>query len=201
VIDDGATDTTPEILQRLENEIGHLIHYRKNNTGHGDSCLVGYKKAVDLKTDWVLQIDSDYQCDPTFFKEFWVASKNSKVIMGKRVRRLDGFYRLVLTKAISLWLLFFTGKFCPDPNVPYRLIEANFLSILIRTCPSLQLTNSFLSYKMMEKQSITWIKIRFRNRLFGQSFHKLLPSLKAILELTKALLINKSTNRACFSNQ
>lgn len=195
VIDDGATDTTPEILERLQREIGSLIHFRKENSGHGDSCLVGYKKAIELQTDWVLQIDSDYQCDPTFFKKFWVASKDSKVIMGKRVRRLDGLHRLALTKMISLWLFFFTGRLCPDPNVPYRLIEANYLSLLIRNCPSLLLMNSYLSYRMMENQSIHWIKICFRDRLYGKSFHKFLPTLKAIFELTKALQSKNATQQ------
>lgn len=188
VIDDGATDTTPEILKHLKREIGSLIHFRKKNSGHGDSCLVGYKKAIELQSDWVLQIDSDYQCDPTFFREFWAATKNSKVIMGKRVKRLDGLHRLAITKVVSFWLFFCTGRFCPDPNVPYRLVEANYLSLLIRNCPSLLLTNSYLSYKMMENQSIHWIKICFRDRLYGKSFHKFLPTLKAISELTKALL-------------
>jgi dolichol-phosphate mannosyltransferase len=191
VIDDGATDGTPEILNRLEGELNNLIHYRKENSGHGDSCLVGYKKAIELTTDWVLQIDSDYQCDPIYFKEFWAAAQDSKVIMGKRIKRLDGFYRLILTKIISLWLFFFTGRFCPDPNVPYRLIEASYLSRLIRTCPSLHLTNSFLSYRMMQNRPIHWIKIHFRNRLYGQSFHKFVPTLKAIFKLTRALLFHK----------
>ena len=189
VVDDGANDTTPEILKRLQREFGSLIHFRKENSGHGDSCLVGYKKAIELQTDWVLQIDSDYQCDPTFFNEFWAATKNSKVIMGRRVKRLDGLHRLAVTKMISLWLFFCTGRYCPDPNVPYRLVEANYLLHLIRNCPSLQLTNSYLSYKMMENQSIHWIKICFRERLYGKSFHKFLPTLKAISELSKALLL------------
>ena len=193
VIDDGATDATSEILKRMESECSYLIHYRKEKSGHGDSCLVGYQKAIELKTDWVLQIDSDYQCDPVFFKEFWTATKDSKVIMGKRIKRLDGFYRLAITKLISLWLFVFIGRYCPDPNVPYRLIEANYLSSLIRTCPSLHLTNSFLSYKMMENQPIHWVSIIFRNRLYGNSFHKIFPTLKAIFELTKALLVSKHT--------
>lgn len=193
VIDDGATDATTEILKRLECEVSNLIHLKKENSGHGDSCLMGYRKAIELGTDWVMQIDSDYQCDPAYFKEFWAATQHSKVIMGKRVKRLDGIYRLAFTKIISLWLCFFTRKFCPDPNVPYRLIEANYLSLLIRNCPSLHLTNSFLSYKIMENQSIHWIKIHFRSRLYGQSFHKFFPTLKAIYELTKFLLIKQPT--------
>tara|TARA_B100000963_G_C22468518_1_gene599014 strand:- start:182 stop:877 length:696 start_codon:yes stop_codon:yes gene_type:complete len=192
VIDDGSTDSTPEILKRLADESSTLIYYRKENSGHGDSCLRGYKMALEMKTDWILQIDSDYQCDPIYFKEFWAAAKDSKVIMGKRVRRLDGFYRSALTKIISLWLFFITGRFCPDPNVPYRLIEANFLSRLIGSCPSLHLINSFLSYKMMKNHSILWIKIHFRKRLYGQSFHKFVPTIKAIFELTKALNFSKT---------
>lgn len=83
VIDDGATEATLKILKRLEDDYSYLIHCRKENYWHGESCLVGYKKALESKTDWVMQIDPDYQCNPAYFKEFWTATKNSKVIMGK----------------------------------------------------------------------------------------------------------------------
>ena len=44
---------------------------------------------------------------------------------------------------------------------------------------------------MMENQPIHWVSIIFRNRLYGNSFHKIFPTLKAIFELTKALLVSK----------
>ena len=100
VIDDGSTDSTPQILGQLSNEIQSLISHQKENSGHGPSCLFGYQKALELNAEWILQIDSDYQCDSVYFDKFWNGTNHAKIIMGKRVKRLDGHYRWILTKII-----------------------------------------------------------------------------------------------------
>jgi glycosyltransferase involved in cell wall biosynthesis len=188
VIDDGSTDKTSKILNIISDRLNNVIYHKKINSGHGESCLVGYREAVKLNPEWILQIDSDYQCDPIYFEKFWSLRKSSSVIMGKRTKRLDGFYRLILTKLISVWLLAFTGKFCPDPNVPYRLIRSKILSQIIECMPSTHLLNSLLSYKIMDKTSITWVDIYFRKRIYGSSFHKFIPTILSILKLTKLLV-------------
>ena len=192
VIDDGSTDGTPKILNGLSKEILSLICHQKKNSGHGKSCIFGYRMALQMDAEWILQIDSDYQCDPVYFDKFWDCTDHAEIIMGKRVKRLDGHYRSILTKIIALWIFCSTGRFCLDPNVPYRLIKADLLSGIMEGFPSISLANSYLSYKIMEVQPIHWIDIHFRNRLYGSSFHKLIPTFKAIYELTKALIFNQS---------
>jgi dolichol-phosphate mannosyltransferase len=191
IIDDGSNDKTQKILELISCRMPHLVYHSKDNRGHGISCLTGYHEALKHKPEWIFQIDSDYQCDPNYFIEFWLLRNSSKVIMGKRTKRLDGYYRLVITKIISTWLFMFTGKFCSDPNVPYRLIEANFLAHILPSTPPLQLSNSFLSYKFMERTTIKWVNINFRSRIHGNSFHKFIPTLFSILHLTKFLFHTK----------
>ena len=73
VIDDGSADATPEALQRLAARDARLRVVRQSNQGHGAACRRGYEIATASSSDadWVLQIDSDGQCDPQDFPAFW----------------------------------------------------------------------------------------------------------------------------------
>ncbi|HEU5124830.1 MAG TPA: glycosyltransferase, partial [Verrucomicrobiae bacterium] len=69
VINDGSTDGTQTILENLS--WSELLVIHRPNSGHGSSCLFGYRKAVEQGATWIFQIDSDGQCDPRFFEAFW----------------------------------------------------------------------------------------------------------------------------------
>jgi len=61
VCDDGSTDLTGEIAQRLGAEV---IHHEKN-MGYGAALLSLFKKAKDLNADIVVTLDGDGQHNPT----------------------------------------------------------------------------------------------------------------------------------------
>jgi len=70
-LNDGSHDRTGVILDRLREQLGMRLEVRhKSNRGHGQTCLEGYREAVRRKIPWILQIDSDGQCDPQYFFRF-----------------------------------------------------------------------------------------------------------------------------------
>jgi len=72
IIDDGSKDSTPSRLEGLAQRLGPRIEIiRQANQGHGQSCLNGYRLAVERNIPFVFQIDSDGQCDPQYFFRFW----------------------------------------------------------------------------------------------------------------------------------
>ena len=73
LLDDGSTDRTLEILERYrwEHGAGRVEIFSRANRGHGQTCLEGYRQACGQRVSWVLQIDSDGQCDPSFFPAVW----------------------------------------------------------------------------------------------------------------------------------
>ena len=74
LIDDGSKDRTPEIAADLAaRHPGRVAHVRKTNSGHGRSCRHGYDLAIAMDTAWILQVDSDGQCDPRYFAALWAA--------------------------------------------------------------------------------------------------------------------------------
>ncbi len=83
VINDGSTDSTCEILTRLQNQLGSRLKVlQQNNQGHGRSCIEGYGIACQESIPYVLQIDSDGQCDPQYFFRLWRLRENYDVIYG-----------------------------------------------------------------------------------------------------------------------
>ena len=61
IVNDGATDATPDILARYPELT--IIHLPKNK-GKGNALRIGFNKARDLGYDYALTIDSDGQHYP-----------------------------------------------------------------------------------------------------------------------------------------
>jgi hypothetical protein len=66
------------------------------NRGHGQTCLEGYRERDrSRRFPFILQIDSDGQCDPVVsLAEFWALRHDHDVIYGRRSRE-DGLVRFV----------------------------------------------------------------------------------------------------------
>ena len=171
-IDDGSTDATPTILHRLQEQLGKRFEIREQpNMGHGQSCLIGYREACGRGIPFVFQIDSDGQCDPQYFFRFWRRRDKYDVIYGRRVRRDDGWRRVLASYVLRATLVSTVGVNCVDSNVPYRLIRTERLQkILDQIPPEFVLANIALA--VLLKKSSDWrhgaIPIRFRERYGGE---------------------------------
>lgn len=175
ILNDGSTDHTLEILRQLEVIHPELYIVDKKNTGHGQTCVEGYLTALKQGAEWIFQIDSDGQCDPAYFENFWKAKDQYLIIYGRRISRDDGFQRILISRIVSLVVWLSTRVFVFDPNVPYRLMHRSMLEPALDQIPSdFKLTNILLSALHQKKHEIFWIPIHFRNRLGGN------PSVRAI---------------------
>lgn len=62
VIDDGSVDGTLALLKRLQERLGDRLEIiSRENKGHGQTCIEGYKLACEREIAYVMQIDSDGQ--------------------------------------------------------------------------------------------------------------------------------------------
>lgn len=133
LINDGSTDKTLLIINKIKDSNEFVEVINKKNSGHGQSCLVGYKYAFENKYDYVLQLDSDGQCDPKYLSKFLKKLSYKDVIYGIRYYRKDGLIRFWVSRFLSVVSLFVTGIWSWDPNVPFRLFKVetleNFLEI------------------------------------------------------------------------
>ena len=150
IINDGSTDKTPLILKKFKKNKKFKI-INKKNEGHGLTCLLGYKKAILRNFNFILQIDSDDQCDPIYFKKLVLQIKKNDIVFGYRVSREDGFLRLIFSRILSCIIFLRSGIYLKDPNVPYRLIKTEIMRKVIYKIPKkINLTNCYLTY-LLEK--------------------------------------------------
>jgi glycosyltransferase involved in cell wall biosynthesis len=184
-LDDGSTDNTPAVLERLRTQLGPRFEIlRHANRGHGQTCLAGYRIAAERGIPLVLQIDSDGQCDPQYFFRFWRLRDKADVIYGLRTKRDDGFRRVIASMVLRVFLLVGFRVVCLDANVPYRLMKTEKIAPLVdRIGPDFNLANIGLAVALKRAPGIVHahVPIRFRERYGGE------PSVKLSLFGRKAV--------------
>ncbi|MBL4707956.1 MAG: glycosyltransferase family 2 protein [Flavobacteriales bacterium] len=189
VINDGSKDNTGSILEKLEQNNSILMLINQSNQGHGAAVLNGYQEALRLHPEWVFQTDSDNQFTSKDFEELWRLRNQSKFILGYRKVRHDDVNRLIITRIlrILLWVVF--QKYIKDSNVPYRLINANYLNLLLQQLDRKPFApNIFISVlAAKDKQKLFEIPIQHLARTTGTvsivKWSLLKVSLKSAMEL------------------
>jgi glycosyltransferase involved in cell wall biosynthesis len=173
LINDGSRDATAGIIAEMAaRSEGKLRAVTQANAGHGRACRTGYELTTAANPDWVLQIDSDGQCDPQYFPKFWELREEADCIFGQRVRRDDGMGRAAISAVCRFAVSLITGRAVSDPNVPYRLIRTPVLrQALKRIPPGFDLQNVALSFVLSRAPGLRWarVPIHFRARHAGKS--------------------------------
>jgi dolichol-phosphate mannosyltransferase len=133
VLNDGSSDTTAEALRRVANDSRvHLIH--KQNSGHGPTILLGYRRAVGL-AQWIFQVDSDDEVAATEFPAMWRARSGYDAVMGVRSGRRQPVGRWIITRLSRVLVRLWYGATVKDVNVPFRLMRADVLSSFVARIP------------------------------------------------------------------
>jgi glycosyltransferase involved in cell wall biosynthesis len=166
LVDDGSTDATAAVLDRLAADLPELRVVRQANAGHGQACATGYRAALKAGARWVLQVDSDGQCDPGCFERLWRARGAGAAVLGRRRRRQDGLVRTLISRALALVVYAATGVRVRDANSPYRLMRADALAdALPRVAPDVYLANILVALTLAAGPGITWVNVGFRQRI------------------------------------
>jgi dolichol-phosphate mannosyltransferase len=192
VLNDGSTDRTLDIIQKhsAEDGAGRVEVVTHANRGHGQACLAGYRIACQRGIPWVFQIDSDGQCDPTYFPSVWAKRADYNVVYGHRATRRDGWKRVLASSLVRTVVKIITGADCIDANVPYRLMSTAKLLPLVETIPpEFDLANIALAVQIKRAGwSETSVPIVFRPRAGGEPSVRLSRFARKAVELFSRLL-------------
>ena len=85
VIDDSSPDGTGEIADQLaaEREDVEVLH-RRRKEGLGPAYLAGFRTALDLGADLVLEMDCDFSHDPADVPRLVAAAEEADLVLGSR---------------------------------------------------------------------------------------------------------------------
>lgn len=121
VYNDGSTDGTRDVLNRLAEAHPGLRIHTKKNTGHGPTILQGYLD--NRHAEWIFQTDSDDEVNADCFAAFWQQRHGYDFVIAHRRGRRASLSRKGLTW-IARWVIRLVyGPTVGDVNAPYRLLR------------------------------------------------------------------------------
>ncbi len=131
-IDDGSTDSTWEIIERLHNQ-NNLVKAVKfvRNYGNQKALIAGLEGVRNIGCDCVVSIDADLQQDEgaieKFVDEF---SAGYDIVMGVRNNReTDGFFKKI-TAVMFYKTMNILGAKIPMNHSDYRLVSKKALDVM-----------------------------------------------------------------------
>ena len=128
VCEDGSTDETKAVLRACVQDLPLILRLGEERTGYSAAVIAGLRAS---RAPYVLAVDSDGQCDPADFWEFWLRRDEFDVIIGRRNVRADPWFRRVMSAAFKVWDRTLLGVPVADPSCPYVLARRATLDRLI----------------------------------------------------------------------
>lgn len=177
-VDDNSPDGTGSIIDELvaENDRVHVLH-RSGKLGLGSAYREGFKAALALDADYLLEMDADFSHDPGTLPLFLSAIEMNDLVIGSRY--LNGvsvvnwpIRRLILSYFASVYTRWVTGLQLRDCTSGFKCfrratIEAIDLTQVKSDGYSFQIE---MNYRCMEKGfRISEIPIIFIDRHAGSS--------------------------------
>jgi glycosyltransferase involved in cell wall biosynthesis len=135
ICEDGSVDNTKEVLARLEREMPMKLLIANERKGYSRAVRDGMEAQ---EAPYLLCLDSDGQCDPKDFWQFWERRSGSDVAIGWRVHRADTLLRRILSRTFHL---FYQGLYhvpVHDPSCPYVLARKEVIAKLAGTMGQMQ---------------------------------------------------------------
>lgn len=160
VINDGSTDSTPQILQEFSKV---KIHHFQENQGKGEALKHGFRIAEELGYEYAVTIDSDGQHYPDDLDIFLSELENKKpdteiLLVGDRNMTQDGIpgKSTLGNKFSNFWFLVVTGINLTDTQSGYRLYP-------IKTINEIRLYTKKFELEIEVIVKAAWRQVKVKN--------------------------------------
>jgi dolichol-phosphate mannosyltransferase len=85
VIDDNSPDGTGELADRLARELGGIeVLHRPHKEGLGPAYLAGFRRALELGAELIVEIDCDFSHDPKDVPRLLAGAADVDLVLGSR---------------------------------------------------------------------------------------------------------------------
>ena len=135
VVDDGSTDSTPDVLKRFP-EVAVIRH--PVNKGYGATLRDAFQYAIDRRYDVVLTMDSDGQHEPSLIPRFLAEAEKVDIVTGSR----------------------YLSRFDIDTDAPAERRRINALvTDELNACLGLNITDAFCGFKAYRTSALRRMEI------------------------------------------
>jgi glycosyltransferase involved in cell wall biosynthesis len=197
MIDDGSSDNTLEIAQKLAKQEPRLIAVSHGkNRGYGAALKTGFAKA---KYNLVVFNDGDGQFDLSEITKFLDGIENADMVIGYRKRRVDSPLRHLLMNMLKVWDLVLFGFHFKDIDCGFKLFKKEALSkILPFQSEGAMITTEILAKAKKAHLKIAQVEVNHYPRIYGNqsggNLRVILRAVKESLSLWKNLSFNHGRN-------
>ena len=181
IVDDGSPDGTGAIADRLaRQDPGVQVLHREGKQGLGTAYIAGFRHALRMGADLILEMDADFSHDPNVLPEFIEKAREADLVIGSRyrngVRVINwSFRRLVLSKMATIYVNFVTGmsgRVVTDATAGFKcyrrsVLEAIDLGRIHSNGYAFQIEMKYRAHRKGFR--IAEIPITFNDRRVGQS--------------------------------
>lgn len=197
VVDDNSPDGTGAIISKLAEESSKVrLLTRKKRKGRGSAGVDGFKTALEMGADLIIEMDADFSHHPRHIPDLVANAKNYHVVLGSRfvpggADRDRGMLRQMVTRLAGLYVRTSLGIKIRDVSSGYRcfrkeVFEKVDLDDMISAGPAIVLE---ILYKVcLNGFSVKEVPIIFEDRRQGQTkldTITLLETLVMVLRLRK----------------
>ena len=197
VSEDGSTDDTKSVLERLEKELPMKVYMSNERKGYQQAV----KDAIShASKPWLFIVDSDYQYAAIDFWRLEPYRREYDVILGMKAPRKDPLYRITLSKGYNFLLRLFMKVPYRDMDTGFRLIRRDIANEIAPDIKYMSFFNAEFvvrahhkGYKILEvpvphyARKIGSTTIFYVSKLFMICLHQF----RGILRLRKEILSNK----------
>ena len=168
VCEDGSVDHTKDVLARLDRELPMKLMIANERKGYSRAVRDGMQA---MSAPYLLCLDSDGQCDPKDFWQFWECRQQSAVVLGRRVLRADHPWRRICSRGFyQLYQLFYHVP-VRDPSCPYMLAGKDVIARLVTELGAMQqgFWWEFIARAHRRGFSIRELPVQHRERFAGDT--------------------------------
>ncbi len=179
VVDDNSPDGTGRLANELSSASGCrlFVLHREKKEGLGKAYVAGFKRAVDMGYDIIVQMDADLSHEPSYLPAFLERIRDCDLVLGSRylhgIRVVNwDFKRLILSKAATRYVQVVTGMKFSDTTGGFKCWRVSALQSigLDRVFSNGYLFQIEMTYRAFRKGlRVDEIPIIFYERNLGRS--------------------------------
>lgn len=167
VVDDGSTDDTPAVVERLAAAFPSVRLLRHEvNRGYGAALRTGF---VAASFDRIAFTDADCQFDLSDLAKMVPRADEFPIVVGYRVDRKDPWRRRFLSKGYNLLARTFLGTRVRDCDCALKVFRRDALANLLPQSCGFFVNTEMLTRARQLGYDVTEVPVTHRPRLGGES--------------------------------